>query len=84
VTAATCLIDARPVPGQGSVEVVGGVALTAAVRGTIARLSSGMRPAGHRWRGEAQEGSALLEVALPSSSISVGASEEVRFGWDVW
>src|SRR6478609_797068 len=56
------------------------VVLCAAVRGTIARLSSGMRPAGHRWRGEAQEGSALLEVALPSSSISVGVNEEVVQG----
>jgi transposase len=34
-------------------------------------------PAGHRWRGEAQEGTAQLEVALPSSSTTVGSSERL-------
>ena len=46
--AATCLIDARPVPGQGSVEVAGGVARYAAVHGGLVRFTHGMRPAGHR------------------------------------
>jgi hypothetical protein len=63
---ATCFIDLRPRPGQASVEAPG-LSLSFRLPTLVVWLSFGLRgPGVAPGRGEAQEGFARLEVALPS------------------
>ena len=62
---AACFIDRTIGAWRGSVEVSGVVALSSAAHLRV-WLSHGLRGPGHRWAGEAQEGIALLVVAVPS------------------
>jgi hypothetical protein len=65
----TCLTaGARP----GSVEVSGGTLSKRLSTAVGVRLTHGMRSRRAPWRGEAQEGFAQLEVALPSPPVTTG------------
>lgn len=66
LSSATCFIDLRPWPGQASVEAPG-LSLSHRLPTLVVWLSFGLRrPGVAPGRGEAQEGFARLEVALPS------------------
>ena len=78
-TSATCFIDLRTGVWQGSVQVPGLSLSYAAAHAWVVWLSFGLRGPGTAGPGEAQEGFALLEVALPSrldNQQSVRASED--------
>src|SRR4051812_39615945 len=81
-SSATYLIGGTTAARPGLVEVAGGTLSHAA-----AHRGSGVAHSWHAtrrspWRGEAQEGSAQLKVALPSSSTAAQSDRGERTVWD--
>ena len=68
--AATCFIDLKAGAGESRLRCPGSNALNAAAHGSRVALIWPARPRAPHRAGEAQEGIALLEVAVPSSSTT--------------